>query len=57
MNLNLWTAIREYVNAEVRLGILRSQRESDQPENVRREEIARLEEQSTRMETYVREHL
>jgi hypothetical protein len=57
LTLGQWTAMREYIAAEVRLGVLRFQRESGQCEAVRIEEIKRLEEQSTRMETILRESL
>lgn len=50
MNLSMWTAMREYIAAEVRLGIARHACASP-------ESISALEEQSTRMETAVREHV
>lgn len=53
MNLSLWEAIREYVAAEVRLGIARHQRDIHDEAGTA-DEIAGLEEQSTRMETEVR---
>jgi hypothetical protein len=55
MNLSMWTAMREYIAAEIKLGILRSQRESGNA--VCLEEISKQEAQSTRMETAVREHV
>lgn len=58
MNLTVWTGIREYIAAEVRLALLRHRRDHcsliHQP---RAAEIADAEEQSTRMETSVREAL
>ena len=53
MNLSMWTTIREYIAAEVRLGIARHQRDVH-GEAGTADEIAGLEEQSTRMETEVR---
>jgi hypothetical protein len=53
MNLSMWTSIREYIAAEVRLGIARHQRDVHDEAGTGGE-IAALEEQSTRMETDVR---
>lgn len=53
MNLNMWETIREYVAAEVRLGIARHQRDVHDEAGTT-DEISGLEEQSTRMETEVR---
>lgn len=57
MNLALWTSIREYVAAEIKLALLRHQRaQPGQPWVIGEDtELRRLEEQSTRMETSVRE--
>jgi hypothetical protein len=62
LNLNLWSAIREYIAAEVRLAVLRHQMDGQHPcdyESVRAlgDEIRVAEMQSTRMETYIREHM
>jgi hypothetical protein len=65
MNLTVWTGIREYVAAEIRLSLARYQLfllhdqaiRHNQSADELRAEIATLEEQSTRMETSVREAL
>lgn len=53
MNLSMWTAIREYIAAEIQLTLARAR--STDPSNDSR--VRSLEEQSTRMETSVREHV
>lgn len=57
MNHALWTAIREYIAAETRLALLRHERQRHALTYVIGEdtEMCRLEEQSTRMETSVRD--
>lgn len=57
MNLSLWTSIREYVDAEIKLAIARYDYHVHAMTPKRGEQIAALEEQSTRMETAVREML
>lgn len=61
MNLNMWSMIREYIAAEVQLNVCRHERlrHKLEPCEARAwdEQIARLELQSTRMETAVREML
>lgn len=58
MNLPLWSAIREYIDAEIKLGMTRHIASTTSDPMVRRvlieEGIPKLEEQSTRMETAVR---
>lgn len=52
----MWSAIREYIAAEVQLGILRYDLSclTEAPDHSK---IAALEQQSTRMETAIREML
>jgi hypothetical protein len=61
MNLSMWSAIREYVAAEIKLGIARHVCATSSDPMVRRvmgeEEIPTLQEQSTRMESEVREYV
>lgn len=61
MNKVTWPAIREYIAAEVALAVCRHERLRHNLDAVERrawdEQIRKLEEQSTRMETEVREAL
>jgi hypothetical protein len=63
MNLTIWTGIREYVAAEIRLALLRRDYSAasvlvDESEMARiAREIGDAEAQSTRMETSVRKAL
>lgn len=63
MNLTLWTGIREYIDAEIKLAFARQDlafaSAAGNDEDVRRaaERVRGLENQSTRMETSVREAL
>ena len=61
MNLSMWTAIREYVIAESRLAVAMNERLRHESDGLYLEawdhEIKRLREQSTLMETAVREYI
>jgi hypothetical protein len=56
VNLVLWELVREYIDAEVKLGIKRNMHRQDLApgSTVRNVKIQDLEEQSTRIETAIR---
>jgi hypothetical protein len=56
MNEAIWAAMREYIDAEIKLALSRT-RAGKSPTKSESDRIAILEAQSTRMETAVRESL